>query len=124
MLIKKQLRNGLVLALVLVAVIAAYWPSLFIGFASWDDNIHLVENEIIRTLTWASLKTMFTTDVSLVYIPLTSLSFSLEYHFFGYNPFIYHLDNLLLHLGVVALIFVFAGRLTSSLTVAAVTDAC
>lgn len=53
---------------------------------------------------------MFTRYVNRTYIPLTILSYSLEYKFFKYRPFIYHLDNLLLHLGVVTLIFLLARR--------------
>jgi tetratricopeptide (TPR) repeat protein len=109
----------LVLGAIVVIVFFCFWPSLFNGFASWDDNIYVVENESIRQLSWPAIKTIFTTDVSLNYTPLTILSFAAEYHFFGYNPFFYHLDNLLLHLGVVALIFVFAKQISSSLLVAA-----
>ncbi len=118
MLNKSTFNNLLVLAIILAGVFCAYWPSLFNGFVSWDDNIYVVENEIIRNLSWSTLKTIFTTDVSLNYTPLTNLSFALEYHFFGYNPFYFHLNNLLLHLAVTGLVFVFALRLSLSLTVA------
>lgn len=119
MLPKSRFLKPTLLTLVLGCVFWAYWPSLFNGFVSWDDNLYVVENETIRHLSGASLKTIFTTDVSLNYTPLTSLSFAGEYHFFKYNPFYYHLDNLLLHLAVVALVFILALRLSLSLTVAA-----
>ncbi len=104
-------------ATILICIFFAYRPSLFNGFTCWDDNIYVVENETIRDLSWTSLKTIFTTDVSLNYTPLTSLSFAGEYHFFKYTPFFYHLDNLLLHLAVVALVFIFTLRLSLSLPV-------
>ncbi len=119
MLNKSTFNKFLVLAFVLACVFCAYWPSLFNDFVSWDDNIYVVENESIRNLSWPALKTIFTTDVSLNYTPLTSLSFALEYHFFGLNPFYFHLNNLLLHLAVTAFVFIFAFRLSISLTVAA-----
>lgn len=112
--------NLLVLTAVLVIVLSVFWPSLFNGFVSWDDNIYVVENEIIRNFSWDSLKTIFTTDVSLNYTPLTSLSFAAEYHFWGYQPFYYHLNNLLLHLLVTALVFLFALRLAGSWIVAVI----
>lgn len=115
-----RFRTWIILALVLGAVFYSFWPSLFNGFTLWDDNIYVAENEMIRDLSWPSLKAMFTTDVSLNYTPLTSLSFAIEYHFFGYQPFVYHLDNLLLHILVTALVFVFARQISASLTVAAV----
>ena len=106
------------LTAVLAAVLLCFWPSLFNGFILWDDNLYIVENEMIRDLSWRSIKTMFTTDVSLNYTPLTSLSFAVEYHFFGYKAFFYHLNNLLLHLLVTALVFIFTRQLSSSLFVA------
>lgn len=115
-----KISKWLTLALVLTIVFSAFWPSLSNGFVSWDDNIYVVENEVIRNLSWESLKTIFTSDVSLNYTPLTSLSFAAEYHFWGYQPFYYHFNNLLLHLLVTALVFVFALRLAGSLTVAAI----
>jgi len=120
MLNKLKISTALTLTIVLGIVFLSFWPSLFNGFVSWDDNIHLYENETIRTLSWASLKAIFSNDVSLTYIPLTSLSFAVEYHFFGYNPVVYHFNNLLLHLFVTALIFGLARRLTHSLLAAAV----
>ncbi|MCB9772038.1 MAG: tetratricopeptide repeat protein [Candidatus Omnitrophica bacterium] len=117
---KKDIRNLLILGLILSAVFAAFWPSLFNGFTSWDDNIYVVENEMIRDLSWPTVKAIFTSEVSLNYTPLTILSFAIEYHFFGYKPFFFHLHNLLLHLLVTALVFVFAIRLSKSLTVAAI----
>ncbi|MCC6759317.1 MAG: tetratricopeptide repeat protein [Candidatus Omnitrophica bacterium] len=120
MLSKFRFPSVVILVLALGVVLCSFWPSLFNGFTLWDDNIYVAENEMIRDLSWPSLKAMFTTDVSLNYTPLTSLSFAVEYHFFGYQPFVYHLDNLLLHILVTALIFVFTRQISASLTVAAV----
>ena len=117
---KKDIRNLLILGLIVSAVFAAFWPSLFNGFTSWDDNIYVVENEMIRDLSWPTVKAIFTSEVSLNYTPLTILSFAIEYHLFGYKPFFFHLHNLLLHILVTALVFVFAIRLSKSLTVAAI----
>lgn len=115
-----KISKWLTLILILAIVFCAFWPSLFNGFVSWDDNIYVVENEVIRNFSLESLKTIFTTDVSLNYTPLTILSFAGEYHFWDYQPFYYHLNNLLLHLLVTALVFVFALRLAGSLTVAVI----
>lgn len=58
---------------------------------------------------------IFSTTVNKTYIPLTTLSFSVERNLWGNNLFVYHLDNLLLHLGVTALLFVLAGQLGLSI---------
>ena len=75
----------------------AYRPTLNHGFTNWDDEPHLVENPSVRLLSYENIKTIFRDNVNLAYIPLTTLSFAFEYHFVGHKPFIYHLDNVLLH---------------------------
>ncbi len=77
----------------------------------WDDDVHLFENISIRMLDQEHVGDIFKTTVNGIYIPLTTLSFALEYHFFKYNEFFYHLDNLILHLGVVIFIFLIGLRL-------------
>ncbi len=96
------------LFIVLLAAVVSYAPTLGNHFVYLDDDTHLLENSSIRALDADHIRQIFTTSVDKVYAPLTFLSFAVEYHFFKYNPFIYHLDNLLLHLGVTALVFYFA----------------
>ncbi len=92
------------LCLVFLIVVGSLWPSLKGSLLNWDDDTHLYQNPLIQSLELANIKKIFTTPINDTYIPLTIFSFALEYHFFNLNPFVYHLDNLLLHLGVVALI--------------------
>jgi len=113
------LKKWVILYLILVCVFFAFLPSLENGFTNWDDGPHLLSNHSIRSLTGGHLKEIFSKTVVYTYIPLTLLSFAVEYHFFGYAPFIYHLDNLLLHLGVVALLYIFALQLRLSWPAAA-----
>ncbi len=105
----------LALAGVLTLAAYSYYPSLKNGFVQWDDGPHLLENLSIRELNSEHLKEMFTSTINKIYIPLTSLSFAVEYHFFGYNPFIYHLDNLILHLLNIILVYFIALRLNLSI---------
>lgn len=84
--------------LVLVAVtIISFYPSLSCGFTNWDDDKYVTDNLLIRNLTWHNVKTMFTTFQNQWYYPVVSLSFAVEYYFFGLNPRIYHVTNLVLH---------------------------
>lgn len=101
----------ILLTAVITITFLCYWPALKADFVQWDDDVHILNNISIRALDSEHLKDIFTTTVNKIYIPLTSLSFALEHHFFGFKPFIYHLDNLFLHLGIVVLIFIFARRL-------------
>lgn len=90
------------LGLILLGTALLYSPSLTNGFVRWDDPVHVTENRAIRCLDRQGITEIFSTLVrGLDYIPLTLLSFAVEHKFFGYQPFWYHLDNLLLHLAVV-----------------------
>ncbi len=90
--------------LVLVTAVC-FSPSLRGDINTWDDQVHLSRHKTVRSLEPENIRRMFTETVNRTYIPLTTLSFALEYHFFGYDPFIYHLDNILLHIGVVLLLY-------------------
>lgn len=76
-----------------------YGASLSNGMISWDDGILIRQNEYIRAISWINLKTIFTSFVDPeLYIPLTFVSYQINYLFGGTAPFGYHLGNVLLHL--------------------------
>ena len=104
---------------ILTIVFFSFRPVLQSDFTNWDDNIYVTENLDAQSLNVTNIKKIFTTCVSDVYTPLTIFSFAIEYHFWEKNPFVYHLTNLLLHLGVTALIFEFILQLGFSLAIAA-----
>src|ERR1035437_569568 len=107
---------------VLGITIAVFFPSLFNGFVlNWDDATYITENESIKALNWAHLKTISTGYVNGNYHPLTILSYAIEYAICGVKPFLYHLDNLILDLLNVALVFVLVRKLSSKLEIAFIT---
>jgi tetratricopeptide (TPR) repeat protein len=110
-----KVRSPAVLLAILAIVFVSYLPALRNGFVFWDDDAHLYENVTVRSLDAEHIGDIFRSTVNKIYIPLTVLSFAVEYRFFGYDPFIYHLDNLLLHLAVTALIFWLGLRLRLSI---------
>ncbi len=93
-------------------------PVLQCGFTDWDDDAVLTQNDTIKALNAENLQTIFTTINLKTYIPLTVFSFALEYAVFKDNPLVYHLDNLLLHLAVVSLVFFLGMELGLSLEAA------
>ena len=93
----------------LLIVSVVYLPSLKNNFTNWDDKANLLDNLQVKSLSLSNIQWMFSSTVEETYVPLTILSFAAEYHFFKFNPFIYHLDNLLLHLIVTMIIF-YLGR--------------
>ncbi|MBI4609936.1 MAG: hypothetical protein HY726_13115, partial [Candidatus Rokubacteria bacterium] len=95
----------LLIALVTFAVFA---PALRNGFVDWDDNLNIVKNPDYRGLGWKQLQWMFTTTLLYHWIPLTWMTFGLDYLVWGMNPFGYHLTNLLLHAANAALFFLLA----------------
>lgn len=97
--------SGLALGLILALTFLIYAPSLWHEFINLDDGKHITENPQVRSLSPENLKHIFTSAVQRTYIPLTIFSFALEYRLVGNNPFLYHLNNILLHLMVVFLIF-------------------
>ncbi len=103
-----QFRKSAAISLILLITFVSFAPCLSHGFlGNWDDMNHLTANTAVRAIHPSNVREMFTTTVNQTYIPLTLSSFAVEHHFFGYNPFIYHLNNLLLHMAVVVLVFLF-----------------
>ena len=89
--------------------VAAYWHGLYGQFVEWDDTTHITRNPAIRALTPENLRIMFTQPTAKLYVPLTWLTFAVDYQLWGRDPFGYHLTNLVLHLAntllVLALVF-------------------
>lgn len=100
---------------IILAVLAVYlWPALHADFVSVDDGLLITKNMAVHELTLASLMYNFTHYDPELYIPLTFLSYQIEYAFFGLQPWIYHLTNLLLHIGSALLVMMIARRCTGS----------
>ena len=95
----------LLLGVLLLITFLAFLPSLGNKFTNWDDDFYVVNNGVIRELSFQNTVRIFTTSYSENYLPLTILSYNFEYEYFKLNPFYYHLDNLLLHLLNCILVF-------------------
>ena len=96
------------------AVLLSFAPSLWCRFLNWDDYAHYISNPCVYSLSWSNLVEMFKQTVNETYIPLTTLSFNLEYHLFGASSFVSHLINMLLHLSVAWMVYLFAKQLKFS----------
>lgn len=112
--LKLDFKSCLGLGGIILLTFACYFPALSNGFVNWDDPVYLLENQTIRHLSVENIKQIFTSFVNGNYQPLTVLTFALEYHFFQLHPFIYHLNNVLLHLLNVILVYHLVSKLTQN----------
>jgi len=80
-----------------VLTFALYGSSLSNSFVRWDDGMLIYENPAIREITPSTLKTVFTSYDPELYIPLTFMSYQVDYALGGTNPTIYHAQNLFWH---------------------------
>ncbi len=107
-----QLRKHLPLIVILLVAFIVYWPVTNGDYiAGWDDDQQIVNNTDVTNLSWESVKNYFTTYYVASYQPLASLSFGIEYYFFGENATVHHFTNLMLHLINVVLLSWLLSRL-------------
>jgi hypothetical protein len=77
-----------------------FLPSLPFDFIrGMDDDWLVIYNPGIKEFSWQNIKFLFLEDkLDAFYYPLTYVSLSFDYHFFGLNPGAMRLHNILLHL--------------------------
>ena len=108
-------RRVLVLALLVAAVtVVSFWPALDGQFLNWDDDENFLRNESYRGLGSAQLRWMFTTSLMGHYIPLTWVTFGLNYALSGLEPRGYLAVNVLLHALAAVFWFLVARRLLAA----------
>ncbi len=101
---------GYLLTLGLV-IFTVFSPCLKAGFLNWDDDKHVLNNPHVTRSSIANTVDIFTGDINRTYLPLTILTFNLEHRIFGLNPFVYHFNNILLHVLACIVIFFLAQQL-------------
>jgi len=93
---------------------AAFLPTLSGSFLNWDDNVNFLENPAYRGLDREHVHWALTSVSFGHYIPLTRLTWSLNWVLGGMNPWGYHLVNVLLHAVNAAIFYVVARRLLAA----------
>jgi tetratricopeptide (TPR) repeat protein len=120
----KGYRNLLILLAILVLTALIYSNMLHNEFIYFDDPEMVVDNLSIRRLSWDNLVHYFTTPFHFTYLPIGLIAYAIDYQIGGLDPFIYHLDSLLVHLATVVLVYwlfqAMTGKATISLFTAAV----
>ncbi len=77
--------------------IIVYFNSLQNGFI-FDDTIYVLQNHLIKNLDISALKEILISFYKWDYLPLTQISFSIDYFLFGLNPMGYRATNISLHI--------------------------
>jgi len=105
--IKKQDKKRKIYPILLVIItLVVYSSSLKNDFIyNWDDSGYILKNEVIHEITAENINTIFTSFYFHNYHPLTTMTYAIEYAIVGESPFLYHLNNVILHLLNVLLVF-------------------
>jgi protein O-mannosyl-transferase len=103
-------------ALFLVAGILVFTSLLYLGslhgeFLSYDDTTNVTDNVLVRHLSPEMAVQCFSRAVLYMYTPITTISYAIDYHLSGPDPFFFKLTSLLLHLLNAALLFLLARKL-------------
>jgi len=131
---KSKIRQHLAALLILASLIfITFLPCLKNNFVYWDEDQFLLKDPLIKDFTLSGFIHLFDPHTigqsvpasiyssAASYIPLTLLSYSVEYHFFQFNPFIYHLDNLILHILNAILVYSLIYLLIENIEIAFIT---
>ncbi|RFS17311.1 tetratricopeptide repeat protein [Emticicia sp. C21] len=104
-------------AILSVLVFISYFPIWQNSFV-WDDKPYITINDLVKNF---DIKAIFTEYVVGNYHPLTVLSLAIEYALVGEKTWLYHLDNLILHILNSWLVFRVIQRLNANFLVSFVT---
>jgi len=98
--------------LLISCTLFVFWQVRTFDFVYFDDDLYITDNHQLQAgfnkenVVWA-----FTNNHVGLWLPLTWLSFMLDYELYGLNPF----TNLLFHLANTLLLFFILSRITGSL---------
>jgi len=99
-----------------LSTLLVFWQVRNFDFVNYDDDLYVYKNQhILNGLTPDGIIWAFTTPNTGNWLPLTWLSFMLDYQLFGPNPGWMHLINLLLHIVNTLLLFAILKKMTGVL---------
>ena len=109
--LERWLRPDRVVLLVLVLLLLVYGPSLQNRFTEFDDTGFITDNHLVTDRWPKSLVDAFTSTSGYLYMPLTLVSWQMNYRIFGADPFWFHLIDLCIHAFNTLLVFWILDRL-------------
>ncbi|MFZ4520737.1 MAG: tetratricopeptide repeat protein [Bacteroidales bacterium] len=106
--------------LIALATFIAYFPALKGTFTNWDDMVYVGGNPYIKSLSFKNLSAIFTENFMGNYHPLAMLSLAIDYQINKFDPFVFHLTNILIHIVNSILVLLVLKRLTGNLQLAVI----
>lgn len=85
-----------------IVTLAAYWPCLHGQFV-WDDDAWTLKLRGLFQKPEGLVEIWTNLTALQQYYPLTATTFWLDYHFWGFWTWPYHVENVLLHIGATVL---------------------
>jgi hypothetical protein len=83
-------------AVVATVVLATFAPTHGFDFVNWDDRVHVTSNPaVVGGATWR--ERLLTPSLGYP-IPVTVATYAFEHRWFGTDPRVYHVTNLVIHL--------------------------
>ncbi len=76
-------QKGVMAAIIAVVIFAVFSPSLNNLMVNMDDDGSVYQNPVIKSLSFKNMEVIFNPNTNTVgnYIPVTNLSFALDYYF-------------------------------------------
>jgi tetratricopeptide (TPR) repeat protein len=96
---------------ILISVTVLYLPVFKNVLTNWDDELYVVYNPYLTTLSFENLKNIFTKYYAGNYHPLTLISLAVDFKIGGAEAWPYQLTNLILHLCNTLLVYIFVKSL-------------
>ena len=98
--------SRLVSCVLIAATFTIYWQVVGYDFFDLDDSLYVISNIYIKCgFIPESIKSVFSSTQAAMWLPLTWLSFILDFNLYGLNPAGYHLTNIIFHVINVLLLF-------------------
>ena len=105
----------LICLLLIAAALAVFWQVRNHDFINLDDPVYVTQNPHVQNgLSRESVLWAFSNFHAGFWIPLTWLSFMLDFEIYGLNSGGYHLTNLLFHITNTLLLFIILRRTTGA----------
>lgn len=98
--------NKYLIVVLLVALTSIFYSnSLNNDLLNWDDDGYVTRNEDIRSFSAENIKKWFSESYIGIYVPITMVTYAIDYQIWELNPFGYHFGNLFYHILNTLLVF-------------------